>query len=46
MKRYEVTLPESGYKTTARAESNEQVEVLEQLGWKYRPVGTIEAIGS
>ncbi len=46
MKRYQVTLPESGCETTAMAESNEQVEVLEQLGWKCRPVGTIEAIES
>ena len=46
MKRYEVTLPKSGYKTTAMAGSNERVEVLERLGWKCRLGGRIEAIES
>ncbi len=46
MKRREVILPETCYKTTAMAESNDEVETLNQMGWKCPPVGTIQAIES
>ena len=42
MIRYEILLPESGYRMTGVAETSEQLELLNQNGWKYRHVAHTE----
>jgi len=46
MIRYEIVLPESGCRMTGVADSEEQVTILRQMGWKCRVTGEVPVVGT